>query len=66
MSGIREQRIRARAFELWEAQGKPENRDLALWLIAENEIDAGAEPPIESEAIVLRSEPVSPHSADEH
>lgn len=31
-------RIRARAQALWEAEGKPDGRDLEFWLRAESEI----------------------------
>lgn len=40
-----EARIRSRAYELWEAHGKPEGRDQDFWLQAESEIkgkDMGA------------------------
>jgi hypothetical protein len=37
---VREQRVRARAHELWEAAGKPDGDDLRFWHEAEAEIDA--------------------------
>lgn len=36
----REERIRRRAYELWEQNGKPEGGEMAFWLYAEQEIDA--------------------------
>jgi hypothetical protein len=35
----REQEIRNRARELWEHNGRPPNRDLEFWLLAEAEVD---------------------------
>lgn len=35
----REDRIRARAYELWEAAGRPEGRQAEHWEQAEREID---------------------------
>ena len=36
----RQQRIRERAYELWENAGKPEGQDDHFWHTAEVEIDA--------------------------
>jgi hypothetical protein len=36
----REERIRQRAYELWEAAGRPGNDHQKFWLIAEAEIAA--------------------------
>ncbi|WP_083355040.1 DUF2934 domain-containing protein [Mesorhizobium sp. ORS 3428] len=35
----REERIRKRAYELWEKEGKPEGNDLRFWEMAMGEID---------------------------
>ncbi|AZO24457.1 MULTISPECIES: DUF2934 domain-containing protein [unclassified Mesorhizobium] len=35
----REERIRQRAYELWEKEGKPEGADLRFWEQAMSEID---------------------------
>ncbi|AZO30889.1 MULTISPECIES: DUF2934 domain-containing protein [Mesorhizobium] len=35
----REERIRQRAYELWEKEGKPEGADLRFWEQAMDEID---------------------------
>ncbi|CDX27184.1 hypothetical protein MPLB_920005 [Mesorhizobium sp. ORS 3324] len=35
----REERIRTRAYELWEKEGKPEGADLRFWEQAMSEID---------------------------
>ncbi|MDX8465945.1 DUF2934 domain-containing protein [Mesorhizobium sp. VK23B] len=35
----REERIRKRAYELWEKEGKPEGADLRFWEKAMGEID---------------------------
>jgi Protein of unknown function (DUF2934) len=34
------EKIRARAYELWEQNGRPADRDLEFWLQAESEIKA--------------------------
>ncbi|AXQ95805.1 DUF2934 domain-containing protein (plasmid) [Cereibacter azotoformans] len=39
----REARVRQRAYELWEAEGQPADRDQDFWLRAEAEIAAEAE-----------------------
>ncbi|MDX8526387.1 DUF2934 domain-containing protein [Mesorhizobium sp. MSK_1335] len=36
----REDRVRQRAYELWEKEGKPEGADLRFWEQAMDEIDA--------------------------
>lgn len=33
--------IRTRAYQLWEAEGKPDSRDLDHWLRAKTELTAG-------------------------
>ena len=35
---LRRSRVRARAYELWEAAGRPPDRDLEFWLEAERQI----------------------------
>ncbi len=40
MSTERTERIRQRAYELWETQGRPEGRDLEHWEQARLEIEA--------------------------
>jgi hypothetical protein len=39
MAESREERIRKRAYELWEKEGKPEGNDLRFWEMAMGEID---------------------------
>ncbi len=39
MSENREQQIRERAHALWEADGRPEGREMDYWLRAEKEVD---------------------------
>jgi hypothetical protein len=39
----REERIRRRAYDLWEAAGRPEGQDDYFWNIAAGEIDAERE-----------------------
>ncbi len=41
MSGDHEQRIRTRAYEIWECDGHPEGRAEAHWRQAQIEIDQG-------------------------
>lgn len=38
-------KIRQRAFEIWETQGRPQGRDLDHWLQAEAEVIAPLAPP---------------------
>ncbi len=44
MSEDKEEAIRKRAFEIWEAQGHPEGLDQEHWRQAEAELAEGAEP----------------------
>jgi hypothetical protein len=41
----REERIRRRAYELWEAAGRPGNDHQKFWLLAEAEIAAEEDDP---------------------
>ena len=41
MTGNREDRIRKRAYQLWQQEGSPEGRPDDHWLQAEREIDHG-------------------------
>ena len=49
MDEVLRDRIRRRAHELWEADGRPEGQELPYWLAAEREVaglsDAGEEDP---------------------
>ncbi len=38
MSTLHDDRVRARAFEIWEAEGRPVGHDLEHWLAAEREL----------------------------
>lgn len=38
-----DERIRERAYQLWEAEGKPEGQDFDLWLRARDEVETDAE-----------------------
>jgi Protein of unknown function (DUF2934) len=57
MSGEREQEIRAKAYSIWEQEGRPEGQSLAHWLRAQSEL-------ITDEAVGIRHdgklEPPSP------
>lgn len=44
MTDEREQKIRAKAYELWEAAGRPEGREREHWAEAERLVDAEASP----------------------
>jgi Protein of unknown function (DUF2934) len=47
--GVIHESIAARAYELWEASGKPENQADVLWLEAEQELVTGRKkPPVEA------------------
>ena len=41
----REEQIRQRAYEIWQAQGSPEGRDEEYWLQACLEVDGAASQP---------------------
>jgi hypothetical protein len=41
-----EERIRTRAYELWEAEGRPEGREVDHWLRAAQELAAELERPV--------------------
>ena len=47
-------RIRERAYRLWEAQGRPEGRDMELWLAAEAEVAGEAGPKVPASAPARR------------
>lgn len=49
MTDDRENRIRARAFELWQREGSLDGRSLGHWLQAESEIDEEAEEWVEED-----------------
>jgi len=46
----REDRIRERAFELWQQEGSLDGRSLSHWLQAEKEVDDEGEPAPEDRA----------------
>jgi Protein of unknown function (DUF2934) len=52
----REERIRQRAYELWEAAGRPGNDHEKFWLLAEAEL-AAEETPEDDRTIPRRKEP---------
>ena len=43
MQNGRDERVRSRAYELWEKEGRPEGRDKEHWSQAETESGDGAE-----------------------
>jgi hypothetical protein len=49
MTDDRENRIRARAFELWQREGSLDGRSLGHWLQAESEIDEEADEAVEED-----------------
>jgi hypothetical protein len=53
----REHRIRERAYAIWEAEGRPEGKEVEHWLRAEAEVaaeerDAAAEAELEAEGVI--------------
>ena len=50
MTDDREDRIRERAFELWQQEGSLNGRSLSHWLQAEKEVDDESEPVPEDRA----------------
>jgi len=55
---LKQERIRARAYMIWEAEGRPDGHDLAHWLRATEEIEA--EDDMEAELAAEQSEDVRP------
>ena len=49
MTGNREDRIRKRAYELWQQEGSPEGKPDDHWLQAEHEIDHAHDEEIEGD-----------------
>ena len=48
MDWNREEEIRKRAMQLWEAEGKPEGKDAEHWARAERELDGNSGAPRET------------------
>lgn len=44
MAGDREERVRRRAYEIWEKEGGPSGREREHWEQAERELGAGEKP----------------------
>lgn len=65
--GDPEDRVSTRAYDIWEAEGRPEGRDLDHWLQAERE-SAGEIPPVDgpvdSDALSPVDAPVEQNSAE--
>lgn len=57
MDDHREDVVRARAKEIWEAEGKPEGRDDEFWFRAAEEFDAGR---------LMTAEPETPAPHEHH
>jgi len=57
MTDDREDRIRERAFELWQQEGSLDGRSLSHWLQAEKEVDDESElaPEDRADATFIRS-----------
>lgn len=51
-------RIRQRAYELWEREGRPHGRDSEHWKMAENEL--GAAPAAASPTVTAKTAPAAP------
>jgi hypothetical protein len=61
MSDDRIERIRARAHEIWEREGRPDGRDADHWRQASDEIDAeGADAVAANQAASAATDPAAP------
>lgn len=60
MHHIEENRIRDRAYQLWEDAGQPEDREQEFWYQAERELVEEDEVDLSAEASVLDLPPVVP------
>jgi Protein of unknown function (DUF2934) len=59
MAQDREQRVRARAYEIWEREGRPRGRDQDHWYQAERELAAEASDETEPPAPVSEPDPLA-------
>ena len=57
MQGDREERIRRRAYALWEQQGRPDGKDVEHWLRAEAEISGGSQAGVTDDGKVVPHPP---------
>lgn len=60
MHDIDEQKIRDRAFQLWDAAGQPEGREQEFWYAAELELAEQGKADISEERAVIDVPPVVP------
>jgi hypothetical protein len=60
MQTIDQQKVRDRAFQLWDRAGQPEGRDHEFWFDAERELAEEDEVDTSAEASVLDLPPVVP------
>jgi hypothetical protein len=60
--GITFERIRERAYDIWDRNHRPEGYDVEFWLMAERELraEAAAATPVQADA---DSEDISPQSS---
>jgi len=60
MHNIDEQKIRDRAFQLWDRAGQPEGREQEFWYAAELELAEQGETDISAEQADIDTPPVVP------
>lgn len=60
MPNLDEQKIRDRAFQLWDAAGQPEGREQEFWYAAELELAENGEADISEDNSELDTPPVVP------
>ena len=58
MDTDKQRRIRERAYEIWQREGRPHGRDAEHWQRAEAEIEAESQPQAEPETIGAGSAPL--------
>ncbi|KKB07450.1 DUF2934 domain-containing protein [Devosia chinhatensis] len=60
MHNIDEQKIRDRAFQLWDAAGQPEGREEEFWYAAELELAEQGEADVSEDRSEIRKPPLVP------
>jgi len=60
MHNIDEQKIRDRAFQLWDEAGQPDGREQEFWYAAELELAEEGETDISQENVQIDTPPVVP------
>jgi hypothetical protein len=59
------ERIRTRAYELWEQDGRPEGREWSHWLDAERDVDAEQNSELQTESMTDGTTGITNHPVEE-